>query len=303
MSPKKIFATLVAFLTIGQNFAFASSSSNPPSASFFTTSWTQMSKSDFYQISCTKKLANVKGGSALTAEGQATVDLLKAVAKVYKEKTDSTYIGKSKQFKAVKEKLNVFEKMSVATTADEIKQSISDPGKKSMTVLVSGDSIYYNYNGGEALKTGWKLFTNAAVASGMIGAIVDNDFTSTLNQYSFKFSKWMSAGKNRNATYDGLMTTDETKDMVKFYVGDGTGFTFDPAKVKLSIDERTGDWVKAEAVTTIRSASPAYEIQVKDVCTFNFKSKVKINLPKNSTAADNADAAANEMVGLMGEFD
>ena len=302
MTIKKIIAILIAFSALSMNVAYAASSNNPPPSSLFTNSWTKMDKSDFYQISCTKKLANAKGGSGLTAEGQATVDLLKAVSKVYKEKSDTVYIGKNKQLKAVQEKINVFEKMSVATTAEEVQQSISDPGKKLMTVLVSGDSIYYNYNGGEALKTGWKLFTHAVVASAILNAIIDEDFTSTLNQYSFKFSKWVSAGQNRNAIYDGLMTTDDTKDLVKFYVGDGTGFTYDPAKVKLTVDERTGNWIKTDSVSTVRSANPAYEIQVKQNCTFNFKSKVKISLPKNAVAADDAQAAAQEMSGFLSEF-
>lgn len=302
MQIKKTAASVIAFLVLTQNVAFAASSNNPPPSSLFTNSWSKMGQSDFYQISCTKRLANVKGGSGLTAEGKATVDLLKSASKTYKEKSDTVFIGKDKQFKAVKEKLNLFEKMSVATTPEEVQQSITNPGKKSMTVLVSGDSIHYNYNGGEALKTGWKSFSHPAAAAAMLNAVIENNFTSILNQNSFKFLKWMSAGRNRNAIYNGLMTTDETKAMVRFYVGDGAGFTVDPAKVKLTIDERTGNWLKTDSVATVRSASPAYEIQVKEACTYNFKNKVKVTLPKSATFVEDADAAGKEMVTLMDEF-
>jgi hypothetical protein len=302
MTIKKIIAILIAFSALSMNVAYAATGNNAPESSFFSNSWEKMSKSNSYQYSCKKTFGNVKPGANLSDSGQATVDLLKAATKTYKEKTESVLIAKDKKINAYQDKINTFDEMAIAKTQEEVTKSIKRPGKKSMSIVESGDTLYYNYaNTTSSEKTGWKTFVDASSAVSFLDSFLKDPLTSGLNMYSFKFSSWKKSGKARSAVFSGQMTTEKTSGIVKFFTGGEQGYTYEPAKVQLTIDEKTGNWAKADVTATVRSTDPIYQVDIKQTCTFNFTNKVKVKEPKNAASVE-GQAGLQELGTHASEF-
>jgi len=290
---KKLFSYSIAVALIitltGPAYA---TDKDKPSAAFFETSWTTMSNLKNWSETCKITISTITIVGQTTPEQKAVLDIFSKAFRLFQKKYTDIYNLTDKLLYSFGEKVDTLTPIGEVgqITNDELTAKINSSNKASGKIILSNNDIYF----GEGQMPSWKKFTDSELATSMWTSI-NESIGQKYEKASFVFSKW--GIKKKTAIYNGRVSAEETKSIIKNLFGPGLEEGQQQAKITATINANTKLWDKIQTTATVISG--VMKFTIKESCTVTTKaSKTKITVPTIFEELDKT-TGANELMEFV----